>query len=159
MHPSENNLVTMKILTKQSGPTRRTAMKLALGAVATTAIGIGQPRSVFAANGLEQAILEFTGGVLPIDGDVTLDAPEISDNGGSVQVRVAAAGARRIAIFASANPNPGVAVFSFGESAVPAATTRIRLAGSQDILAVAQLTDGSFVQAKRPITVTVGGCG
>ena len=65
----------------------------------------------------------------------------------------------RIALFADANPSPGVAVFAFGRLATPAASTRIRLAGSQNVVAVAELADGTFRKAARAVAVTAGGCG
>ena len=88
-----------------------------------------------------------------------LDVPEIADNGGAVPVRVAAPGARRIALFADGNPRPRVAVFRFGPLVPPDARTRIRLAKSQNVIAVAEMADGSFRRASRKIAVTVGGCG
>ena len=112
-----------------------------------------------ASNGVEEAILEFTGGAAPEDGGLVLEVPEIADNGGAVPVRVAAEGARRIALFADGNPSPGVAVFAFGSLATPAAATRIRLAGSQNVIAVAELADGTFRKTSRAIAVTAGGCG
>ena len=111
-----------------------------------------------ASNGVEQAIAGFTGGATPLKGGVLLEVPEIADNGGSVPVRIAAEGARRIALFADGNPNPGVAVFTFGRLVPPAATIRIRLAGSQNVIAVAEMADGTFRQASQAIAVTVGGC-
>jgi sulfur-oxidizing protein SoxY len=44
-------------------------------------------------------------------------------------------------------------------SATRAASTRIRLAGTQDVVAIAKLEDGSFVQASSTVKVTIGGCG
>ena len=41
----------------------------------------------------------------------------------------------------------------------PDAKTRIRLAKSQNVIAVAEMADGSFRRASRKIAVTVGGCG
>ncbi len=140
-------------------PNRRMLLKLALAAVTTSVVVRNSSRSALASNGIDQAILDFTGGVIPRDGEVVLDAPEIADNGGSVQIRVAAAGARKIALFSEGNPNPGVVVFTFGKNVVPAATTRIRLAGSQNLVAVAEMPDRTFIHVTRPITVTVGGCG
>ena len=140
-------------------PTRRKLLKLAFAAVTTSVVMQNSSRFALAANGIDQAILDFTGGIVPRDGEVVLDAPEIADNGGSVQIRIASPGARKIALFSDGNPNPGVVVFTFGKNAVPAATTRIRLAGSQNLVAVAEMPDGTFIHAMRPITVTVGGCG
>ena len=40
-----------------------------------------------------------------------------------------------------------------------AATTRIRLAGTQDVVAVAEMADGSFAAVSKTVKVTIGGCG
>ena len=54
----------------------------------------------------------------------------------------------------------GVVTFEFSALAGErAASTRIRLAGTQDVIAVARMEDGSFAMAKRQIKVTIGGCG
>ena len=115
--------------------------------------------SAAASNGVSHAIASFTEGAEPREGFVLLEAPEIADNGGSVPVRVAAPGARRIALFADGNPNPGVAVATFGRLGIPDTTIRIRLAGSQNLIAVAEMSNGTFHKVSRPIIVTVGGCG
>ena len=136
-------------------PTRRDVLLLSVAAAAAL-IPAG---AVEASNGVSQAIDEFAGGALRLEGGVLLDAPEIADNGGAVRVRVAAEGARRIALFTDGNPNPGVAVFAFGRLVPSAATIRIRLAGSQNVFAVAEMADGTFRQTSQAIAVTVGGCG
>ena len=138
-------------------PTRRDVLRL--GAAAAAAAALIPAGAAQASNDASRAIAEFTRGATPLEGGVVLDAPEIADNGAAVQVRVAAEGARRIALFNDGNPNPGVAVFSFGRLVPPAATIRIRLAGSQNVFAVAEMADGTFRQASQAIAVTVGGCG
>ena len=135
-------------------PTRRDVLRLGAAAVAAL-IPAG---TAGASNGVSQAIAEFTKGATPMEGGGLLVVPEIADNGGAVPVRVAAEGARRIALFTDGNPNPGVAVFNFGRLVAPAATIRIRLARSQNVIAVAETADGTFVQTSRSIAVTVGGC-
>ena len=115
-------------------------------------------RTARAANDTQFAIALFTKGALPVEGGVRIEAPEIADNGGAVPVRVSAEGARRIAVFADGNPSPGVAVFNFGRWVPPAASTRIRLARSQNLVAVAEMADGTFRTASLPIKVTAGGC-
>ena len=137
-------------------PTRRDVLLLSASA---TAVALLPAAVAEASNGVWQAIDEFTGGALRLEGGVLLDAPEIFDNGGAVPIRVVAEGARRIALFNDGNPNPGVAVFSFGRLVTPEATIRIRLAQSQTVYAVAEMEDGTFRQATQKIAVTVGGCG
>ena len=137
-------------------PTRRDVLLLSASATAVALIPAGAAE---ASNGVWQAIDEFTGGSLRLEGGVLLDAPEIFDNGGAVPIRVVAEGARRIALFNDGNPNPGVAEFSFGRLVRPEATIRIRLARSQTVYAVAEMEDGTFREASQKIAVTVGGCG
>ena len=137
-------------------PTRRDVLLLSASA---TAAALLPAAAAEASNGVWQAIDEFTGGALRLEGGVLLDAPEIFDNGGAVPIRVVAEGARRIALFNDGNPNPGVAVFSFGRLVTSEATIRIRLAQSQTVYAVAEMEDGTFRQVTQKIAVTVGGCG
>ena len=137
-------------------PTRRDVLLLSASATAVALIPAGAAE---ASNGVWQAIDEFTGGALRLEGGVLLDAPEIFDNGGAVPIRVVADGARRIALFNDGNPNPGVAEFTFGRLVAPEATIRIRLAQSQTVYAVAEMEDGTFREASQKIAVTVGGCG
>ncbi|MBT8455332.1 MAG: thiosulfate oxidation carrier protein SoxY, partial [Alphaproteobacteria bacterium] len=93
-------------------------------------------------------------------GGITLTAPEIAENGNTVPISVSAPGATAIMVLAAGNPNPDVGTFNFGPLAGShEASTRIRLAGTQDVIAVAKLADGSFVQTSAEIKVTIGGCG
>ena len=58
------------------------------------------------------------------------------------------------------NPNGGMATFHFTPlSGAAEANTRIRLAATQNITAVAKMNDGSFFTATRQVKVTIGGCG
>ncbi len=128
-----------------------------LGAVTAVASQVaGAPLA--ATDAVSAAVAEYTGGAATANGGLLLEIPEIADNGGAVPLRVEAKGARRIAVFADANPNPGVVVFNFGALANSSAATRIRLARSQNVIAVAEMTDGTFRQVSRNVVVTVGGC-
>ena len=137
--------------------TRRQTMMLGLGAAITAAL----PSTGFASLDLvAEAINKFTGGAEVKEGGVEIGAPEIAENGNTVPVDVSADGATDILLLATGNPRPGVATFHFGAlAAASEAKTRIRLAGTQDLLAVAKMADGSYAQAKRTVKVTIGGCG
>ncbi len=137
--------------------TRRQTLALGAGAVAATALpSIGWAED----NGLAEAIKAFTGGADVADGGVEIGAPEIAENGNTVPVEVSAEGASSILLLAAGNPNPGVAQFNFGKlAAASSASTRIRLAKTQDLVAVAKMADGSFKKASRAVKVTIGGCG
>lgn len=108
----------------------------------------------------EEAIAAFTDGAEITDGGVTLTAPEIAENGNTVPIAFDAPDASEVMIIASGNPSPEVAVFTFGELAGSrAASTRIRLQETQDVMAIAKLADGKFGRATSNIKVTIGGCG
>ncbi|WP_170474532.1 thiosulfate oxidation carrier protein SoxY [Ruegeria arenilitoris] len=133
---------------------RRETLALGLGAAFLTIVP-------FRANAAaEDAIAAFTGGAEMTEGGVTLTAPEIAENGNTVPIEVSAPGAASILIVAAGNPEPGVATFNFGPlAAEQAASTRIRLAGTQDVIAVAKMADGSFAKTSATVKVTIGGCG
>ncbi|MCR9109401.1 thiosulfate oxidation carrier protein SoxY [Marivita sp. XM-24bin2] len=108
----------------------------------------------------EDLINEFTGGAELADSGVELDAPEIAENGNTVPISVSAPGASAIMVLAAGNPTPPVATFNFGPlAASQTASTRIRLAGTQDVIAIAKLEDGSFARSAKNVKVTIGGCG
>lgn len=129
----------------------------------TLALGAGAAAAALALpafGAVEDSIATFTGGAAVGDGGLTLTTPEIAENGNTVPIEVDAPGAAAILVLASGNPTPGVAEFKFGPlAAAQRASVRIRLAGTQDVIAIAKMADGSFVRASNTVKVTIGGCG
>ncbi len=112
------------------------------------------------ATATDDAVMAFTGGADTMDGGITLTAPEIAENGNTVPIEVDAPGAVSIAVYATGNPLPGVATFNFGALAGSrSGSTRIRLAKTQEVVAVAKMEDGTFRKASATVKVTIGGCG
>ncbi|GAA0783662.1 thiosulfate oxidation carrier protein SoxY [Roseibium denhamense] len=108
----------------------------------------------------DDAIAALTGGADLGEGAITLTAPEIAENGNTVPIEFDAPGAAEVTLFADGNPVPSVATFKFGPlSGSRSASTRIRLAGTQNVVAIAKMEDGSFQLAKANVKVTIGGCG
>lgn len=108
----------------------------------------------------DEEIAKITGGAALSEGAVTLDAPEIAENGNTVPIGVDAPGAVAVTLFADGNPLPNVATFRFGPlSASRSASTRIRLAKTQNVIAIAEMEDGTFQKASANVKVTIGGCG
>lgn len=135
--------------------TRRKALAAGASALAL----IAATRGVLAATG-EEVIAEFTGGADVGDGGISLTAPEIAENGNVVPVEVESSGAEEIIIVAPGNPAALVASVTFGPKAgSQRLSTRMRLAKSQDVTALARMGDGAFVSTAQPVKVTVGGCG
>jgi sulfur-oxidizing protein SoxY len=101
-----------------------------------------------------------------VRGKVKLELPEIAENGNTVPMTVsvdvpmtAESYVEEVMIVAEGNPNPGVISFRFTPSSVAEANTRIRLAETQNVIAVARMNDGSVFSDVRQVKVTIGGCG
>ena len=134
---------------------RRETFGLGLGAVALTMLPVGASAAT-----VDELIAEFTGGADMADTGVTLTAPEIAENGNTVPVSVEAPGASAIMVLATVNPTAPVGTFNFGPLAGSrSASTRIRLATTQEVAAIAKLEDGTFARTSAEIKVTIGGCG
>jgi sulfur-oxidizing protein SoxY len=109
----------------------------------------------------------LVGDATPSEGKILLDLPEIAENGNTIpyMVRVEspmteADFVKAVHILAPANPHPRVGSFFFTpQSGKAAVSSRMRLAQTQDVLAVAEMSDGTFNTGKRTVKVTVGGCG
>lgn len=136
--------------------TRRKLLQIGSGSVAFAALSA---LPAFASL-TDDAIATLTGGAELGEGAITLTAPEIAENGNTVPIEVHAPGAVEVTLYADGNPVPNVATFKFGPlSASRSASTRIRLATTQNVVAVAKMEDGTFQMASANVKVTIGGCG
>ncbi len=95
---------------------------------------------------------------------VHLIVPEIAENGAVVPVKVNVdlpiEQVKSIHILSTKNSNARCAdVFLTPRNGKAYFATRIKLGGTQDVVAVAVLKDGSAIMAKKPVKVTIGGCG
>ena len=151
---------------KRRGPsdrTRRHALRTAVGLVVLVA---SRPASGQPAPDLKAALREFTGGVATTRGRVRLDIALLVENGNAAPVTVdvqspmtATDHVRRIAVFNEKNPQRDVAVFTLGPRTGKAnVSTRMRLATSQRVVAVAEMSDGSYWQADTDVIVTIAAC-
>ena len=139
----------------------RGAAALAAAALPTAVLAQDQ------AQAWEQAIKKILGDAKPIDGKVGIDMPEIAENGNTVPFSIAVESpmsekdyVKTVHIIATANPQPGVATFHFTPlSGKAAVSSRMRLARTQDVIGIAELSDGRFLMGKRNVKVTIGGCG
>jgi sulfur-oxidizing protein SoxY len=116
----------------------------------------------------KQALDVITGGKAPLTSDkVHLKVPEIAENGAVVPVTVEVDSpmttndyVKTIYVFATKNnncrcvamhltPSNGKAIFG----------TRVKLGGTQDVAAVVEMSDGTFLMSAQSVKVTIGGCG
>ncbi len=108
----------------------------------------------------------LTGGANPRTGRVRLDIAPLVENGNTVPVIVsidspmtAANHVRRLALLTERNPQPEVAVFNLSLASGRAqVATRMRLATSQTVWALAELGDGSWWQQGVEVVVTLAAC-
>lgn len=147
--------------------TRRQALALSAGAVTLAVTGLRGGAAFAGAAETEKRINDFTGGKTPASGKITLTAPEIAENGNTVPVSVKVDSAmtgsdmvNSVLVVAENNPAPAVATFHFtAMSGAAEATTRMRLAKTQNVIAIAKMADGSVFMDKKQVKVTIGGCG
>jgi sulfur-oxidizing protein SoxY len=115
---------------------------------------------------LAAAIRNVVGAAVVRTGKVKLDVPPLVENGNTVPMTVSVSNpmttddyVKSIHVFNEKNPQPNVGNFYLGPHAGRAQiSTRIRLADSQKIVAIARLSDGSFWSASADVVVTLAAC-
>ena len=116
----------------------------------------------------DAAVKAITGGKAVVDSDkVKLTVPEIAENGAVVPVKVnvespmtEADHVKAIHVLSTKNGNARCAdVMLTPMNAKGYFATRVKLSGTQDVVALVELSDGSFHRVAKPVKVTIGGCG
>ena len=116
---------------------------------------------------VSSVIEEIIDGKDSVNADIYLDLPEIAENGNQVKVSFEIESpmtdenfVRFVHVLADGNPAPKVAKFMFTPSAgVCSATTRMRLAKTQNVYLLAEFSNGNYAMAQSTVKVTIGGCG
>ena len=139
---------------------------LTLGGGLAVALAAGAPPTQATPAEVDEAIRELTGAARINHGRIKLDLPPLVENGNVVPIKVsvdspmsATDRVRAIHLFAPKNPLPVVAVFRFGPRAGSASVeARIRLADSQSVTAICEMSDGSFWSDRVDAVVTLSAC-
>jgi sulfur-oxidizing protein SoxY len=140
--------------------------RLLQGAGALALIACAPARAADPALPSIPALTTFLAGRTPRFERVRLELPSIADNGFAVPMKVTVAGpfapgpyVKSLRLFSETNPVPDMAVFEFP---LPLERieieSRIRLAGAQQVVAVAEMTDGRVFATSREVIVTLAGC-
>jgi sulfur-oxidizing protein SoxY len=145
---------------------RRATLALGAGGAALAVLGWGESAYATPKDAAE-SIAKFTGGKTAAKGKVSIELPEIAENGNTVPLSVAIDHAMtadnyvsEVLVVAEGNPRPDVVVFHFTPMSGKAeASTRIRLATTQNIIVVAKTSKGEFFTGQKLVKVTIGGCG
>ncbi len=147
-------------------PTRRQFLTgsaiIAAGGLST----LGLP-AFAAAEDVTTALADFVGDSETKTGKLTLKTPEIAENGNTVPISVSVESdmteesyVESVMVLAEDNPLPNVITFNFTPASGKAeASTRMRLAKTQNVIAVAKMSDGTVYTDTKNIKVTIGGCG
>jgi sulfur-oxidizing protein SoxY len=142
------------------------ALALGAGSAALAIIGEVRPAAATSAEATAE-IAKFTRGKPTTKGKITIDLPEIAENGNTVPLSIVVESPMTaedhvsdILVVAEGNPRPGLATFHLTPMSGRAeAATRIRLAATQNIVVVAKTSKGEFLSEQKPVKVTIGGCG
>jgi sulfur-oxidizing protein SoxY len=155
------------MIDKPDRSTRRRFLALTGGAAVLGAAPIMAAKPVKATPAMMAvAIRDVTGAAVVRSGKVKLDVPPLVENGNTVPMTVSVTSpmtaedhVRSIHVFVEKNPQPNVGNFVLGPRAGRAqVSTRIRLADSQKIVAIAKLSDGSFWSVSADVVVTLAAC-
>ena len=153
------------MVTTQAHLSRRDALGLA---VIAGLAAILAPRMSFATEKMvSDEIKKLYGDKTFESGKIKLDVPEIAENGLVVPVNVDVESpmtdadyVKSVHVFAEGNPLPGVVSYKFTPACGKAsASTRMRLAETQNIICIAEMSNGKLHMAKANVKVTIGGCG
>ena len=145
---------------------RREALALGAGTAAVAIIGGAGPAAATPQEAAAE-IAKFTGGKPLEKGRISIELPEIAENGNTVPLSIVVDSPMTaddyvsdIMVVAEGNPRAGLATFHLTPMSGRAeAATRIRLAATQNIVIVAKTSKGQFFTAQKPVKVTIGGCG
>jgi sulfur-oxidizing protein SoxY len=146
----------------------RRAFVLGAGAVAAIAPFLTARATAQDTSSWDEAVKTIVGDARPAtDKRFTIELPEIAENGNMVPFTIGVDGAmtekehvKAIHVIATGNPQPSVATFRFTPlSGRATVASRMRLARTQDVIGLAEMSDGRFLMTRRPVKVTIGGCG
>lgn len=146
--------------------TRRQFLTVAGSMISSVAVASAQTVRPAAATPAAEAIGEIVGDAPVHQGKVKLEVPPLVENGNAVPLTVPVDSpmterehVKSIHFFNEKNPQPNVASFYLGPRAGRAqVSTRIRLADSQKVIAIAQLSDDSFWSDNVDTLVTLAAC-
>jgi len=147
---------------------RRQMLKaVGMGAFALAGSGMVSTEANATADAASRYLSKVTGGAAAKEGRVSLKLPEIAENGRTVPVTVSVDSpmsdsdyVKTVHVVAEGNPNPEVVSFNMSPGMGKAeVSTRIRLGKTQNVRAVAVMSDGSVYSGTKEVKVTIGGCG
>ena len=149
-------------------PSRRDLLNRSAAIAALFAAGVlparaqsGWNKAAFETKSIDEA-LKALGLAKPLESkDIALTAPDIAENGAVVPIAASSTlpGVRKLAFMIEKNPTTLAGVFEFTEFVETSIATRVKMAQTSHVLAVAIMGDGKVLYAAKEVKVTLGGCG
>ena len=129
--------------------------------IPTSVLAADWNKNAFSARNVNDALKAYGSANAADSRDITINAPEIAENGAKVEVEISSniANTRSLAIFADKNPMPMCSTIEFSGPVLPYVRAQLKLSETTRIRAVAKTSDGKSYVAFREIKVTLGGCG
>jgi len=152
---------------KIAGPSRRDMIRLAgLAGLAGSVTPIAMRSAHATPEAMQEAIRKVVGEATVTPGKVKLEIPPLVENGNTVPCEVTVESpmtptdhVQAIYVFCEKNPQPNAFAARLGPRAGrPAIATRIRLADTQTVIAIAELSDGTFWSDSTDVIITLGAC-
>jgi len=146
---------------------RRDFLMLSAGGLAAVAFSAASSGVQAAVADVDSLVTKMTAGKTVADGRIAIELPSIAENGLVVPLNFTVESpmtaddyVKSVHILADGNPNPQIADFTFTPMSPKAsAQIRIRLAKTQNVVVVAEMSNGDFYSTKKEVKVTIGGCG
>jgi sulfur-oxidizing protein SoxY len=149
-------------------PTRRDLLNRSAAVAALLASGAWPAfaqstwnKAAFETKSIDEA-LKALGLAKPVESkDIQFTAPDIAENGAVVPIAASTSlpGVQRIAFLIEKNPTTLAGVFEFTDAVETSIATRVKMAQTSNVLAVAITGDGKVLYAQKEVKVTLGGCG
>jgi len=154
--------------TQAAGIARRGFLRLGAVVAATALLPVklwaamARPKEAFTATGLDTTFAQI-GGTPEMHDGIIFSTPDIAENGAVVPVKVEIDTAKlpnveKIYVMVELNPNPLAAMFMVPNGTQPFVETRVKVAQTCNLYAVAE-ADGKLYMAAKETKVTLGGCG
>ena len=134
---------------------------LLLGAGLLPGAALAYQKNAFEAKSMEDAF-KALGLPMPVESaEVTLNAPDIAENGAVVPMTMASSlsGVKKMLLLVEKNPSPLIAQFMVNPAVDIQYQTRAKMGESCDVYAVAVMENGKTFFARKEVKVTLGGCG
>lgn len=119
------------------------------------------PKQAFETKKMDEAIKIINGGSSASDSkDITVEAPDIAENGAvvSVTIKTKLANVEKISVLVPENASPLASSYVLSKQTDGFVTGRIKMRKTSDVIAIVK-AGGKLYTAKKPVKVTLGGCG